>query len=66
MFSNPRGEWQFEGRWQPPELPERPVAALIQQNAFAGARPDAWTAGARWERERDIPKELLFRASEAL
>ena len=66
VFTDPRGGTHFEGRWQPPELPERPVAALIQQNRFAGADPGAWTASAQWEREGDIPDDVYFRACEAM
>ena len=49
---------------------ERPVAdpaqALVEQNRARGVSPDGWTAGARWEREADIPDEVYFRALEAL
>jgi len=38
------------------------VDALIRGNRLRGAAPDAWTAGARWEREREIPDDVYFRA----
>jgi hypothetical protein len=44
----------FEGRWQPPELPEDSVEALIEENRTRGIEPDWRTAGARWKREEDI------------
>jgi hypothetical protein len=65
-FFSPRGEMRVDGRWSAPELPEDPVAALVQENAKGGVRPDAWTAGAEWKREDDIPDEVLFRANEAI
>jgi hypothetical protein len=42
------------------------VAALIEENQRRGVRPDGRTAGARWEREDDIPDRVYFRAVEAL
>ena len=39
---------------------------LIQKNRDRGVNPDGWTAGARWEREADIPDRIYFRAMEAL
>jgi Domain of unknown function (DUF222) len=66
VFIDPRGGEHFDGSWQPPELSERPVAALLRDNRRRGVEPDAWTASARWEREADIPDGVYFRASEAL
>ena len=66
VFFDPRGGTHFDGRWKPPELPERPVEVLLEQNRRRGAAPDGWTAGARWKREADIPDEVYFRAMEAL
>ena len=43
-----------------------PVGALIAGNRHRGVKPDAWTAGAVWKRERDIPDDALFRALDAL
>jgi len=40
----------------------RLVDALIRGNRLRGPEPDAWTAGARWEREREIPDGVYFRA----
>ncbi len=49
-----------------PNLPPKPVAALIKDTRSRGADPDFYTAGARWEREAQIPKQVYFRALEAL
>ena len=75
-FFDPRGGTHFEGRWQPPQLPGRPVEAMIEDNArrveesgssaTACAARDRATAGARWNREADIPDEIYFRALKAL
>lgn len=66
LFFDPRGGLHYEGRWRPPAIPEEPVDALIEQNRTMGIDPDAWTASARWERERDIPERVVWRAAEAL
>ena len=42
------------------------ASALIAENRRRGIDPDAWTAGARWKREADIPSRVLFQALEAL
>jgi hypothetical protein len=42
------------------------VAELIADNRSRGADPDFFTAGARWNREADIPDDVYFRALEAL
>ncbi|MFC1660476.1 hypothetical protein ACFL3S_03270, partial [Gemmatimonadota bacterium] len=72
------GRWEAPGRASapppsgqasappPPHLPEQPVAALADQNRLRGAKPDGWTASARWNREADIPDRVFFRALEAL
>jgi hypothetical protein len=65
VFIAPRGQAHGSFRPPPPTLPEEPVRELVIQNVARGAAPDAATAGARWERERDIPDEVLFRALEA-
>lgn len=73
-FFDPRGGTHFDGRWKPPELPERPVEALLEQNRRSGGVPGPpafgercpWTAGARWEREADIPDEIYLRAVDAI
>lgn len=65
-FVDPRGGVHFEGGWRPPELPPGPVATLVRENKLRGADPDAWTAGARWEREADIPDAVYFRATGAV
>ncbi|HUF49555.1 MAG TPA: DUF222 domain-containing protein [Longimicrobiales bacterium] len=54
-FVDPRGQAHFDGGWQPPPLGERPVDALLDEHCRLGVEPNAWTAGARWQRERDIP-----------
>jgi hypothetical protein len=66
VFRDPRGHEHFDGRWNPPELPRNPAAALVGENERRGIMPDAWTAGARWEREADIPPPVSFRALEVL
>jgi hypothetical protein len=65
VFIDPRGQAHGSFRPPPPALPEEPVEELVIQNVARGAAPDTATAGARWERERDIPDEVLFRALEA-
>ena len=60
IFFDPRGGTHYEGRWQPPELPKDPVAALAAANEI---EPDGWTPSARWEREHEIPDEVYFAAS---
>jgi hypothetical protein len=37
----------------------------VRRNRLNGVEPDAYTASARWKRERDIPDAVLFRAAEA-
>jgi hypothetical protein len=66
VFHDPRGGAHYEGRWRPPELGEDVVEAMLAENRRRGADPDAWTAGARWRREADIPDEVYFRSVEAL
>ena len=66
VFYDPRGAEHFDGRWQPPCLSASAVADLIRDNERRGVTPDASTAGVRWERERDIPDRVYFRALEAL
>jgi Domain of unknown function (DUF222)/HNH endonuclease len=66
-FSDPRGWTHYDGGWEPPALPERPVQALIAANADAGAlQPTATTASARWKHEDDIPNDVYFAALEAM
>jgi len=48
------------------QAPADPVAALIADTRARGADPDFYTAGARWEREADIPDAIYFRAMEAV
>jgi hypothetical protein len=64
-FFGPMGQIHFEGRWEPPQLPEGPVEALVAANRARGAEPDEWTAGARWCGERDIPDDIQLAATEA-
>jgi hypothetical protein len=42
------------------------VRALTEANRRRGVQPDAWTAGARWKREADIPDDIYFPALEAI
>ncbi|HUE84703.1 MAG TPA: DUF222 domain-containing protein, partial [Vicinamibacterales bacterium] len=65
VFIDPRGQAHFDGSWQPPQLGPEPVNALLDEHRHLGTEPDEWTAGARWHRERDIPAETYFRASES-
>jgi len=39
---------------------------LIEDTSRRGADPDFHTAGARWQREADIPDRVYFQAMEAL
>jgi len=64
-FRDPRGQLHVGVPPTPPELGEDPAGTLIQRNRDRGVDPDAFTAGACWEFERDIPDEVLFRATEA-
>jgi hypothetical protein len=66
VFFDPRGGACFDGGWQPPDLGDLPVEALVEQNRLRGAKPDGWTAGAKWKREDDIPDRVYFQALEAL
>jgi hypothetical protein len=66
VFFDPRGQAHFDGSWQPPRLGPEPVTALLDEHRQLGVEPDEWTAGARWHRERDIPSETYFRASESV
>jgi len=65
VFVDPRGGTHYDGRWKAPELPENPVQALVHENRRRGVEPDWRTAGARWKREDDIPRDVYFRALEA-
>lgn len=66
VFFDPRGGTHFDGGWEPPRIPADPVAALIDLNGARGARPDGWTASARWERESYIPDAVRLRFDEAV
>jgi len=66
VFYDPRGGIHFDGRWKPPVVSDPPVATLLRDNRRLGVNPNAWTASARWNRERDIPGPIYFRALEAL
>ena len=65
IFVDPRGGTHYDGRWKAPELPADPVGALVHENLRRGVEPDWRTAGARWKREDDIPRDVYFRALEA-
>jgi hypothetical protein len=56
----------FEGRWQSPELGADLAEALIEENRTRGIEPDGQTAGARWNRQADIPDDICCAAAEAL
>jgi hypothetical protein len=62
VFVDPRGGTHYDGRWKAPELPADPVGALVHENWRRGVEPDWRTAGARWKREDDIPRDVYFRA----
>jgi hypothetical protein len=65
-FIDPRGTIHVGGeKPRPPKLPTRPAEALVRRHRLNGVEPDAYTASARWKRERDIPDAVLFRATEA-
>ena len=66
VFYGPRDQLLYEGRWQPPELPEEPVEALIDEHRALGVEPDEGTARARWKREEDIPTLVRLGIAEAL
>ena len=66
VFFSPRGDVIYEGRWEPPELGDDPVGALVEEHLHGGVQPDAWTASAIWKREEDIPDQVFFRALEAM
>jgi hypothetical protein len=63
VFFDPRGGLSYDGRWQPPTLPDDALNALIEEN---GIEPEGWTPSARWEREADIPDPVYFAATAAL
>jgi hypothetical protein len=67
-FVDPRGNTHFEGGWEPPKGGDDldRVAELVHANRLGGARPDGWTASARWKTEAQIPDEVLFAAWEAM
>jgi hypothetical protein len=65
IFVDPRGGTHYDARPRPPALPEHLVPALVEANRLRGAEPDWRTAGARWKREDDIPRDVYFRALEA-
>ncbi len=67
MFRDPVGSAHYEGGWRearPGDPPE--VELLADVNRRRGIEPAAWTASARWNRETDIPFDVLRRASEAV
>jgi hypothetical protein len=66
VFFDPRGRIHHEGKGRAPELPADVLEALMAENARLGIEPHAWTPSARWEREREIPDEVYFRASGAV
>ncbi|HKK27020.1 MAG TPA: DUF222 domain-containing protein [Gemmatimonadota bacterium] len=48
-----------------PADPADLAADLVADNLSRGVEPGPMTASARWKRERDIPDEVFFRATEA-
>jgi hypothetical protein len=65
VFVDPRGGTHYDGRCRAPELPADPVGVLVHENRRRGVEPNWRTAGARWKREDDIPRDVHFRALEA-
>jgi hypothetical protein len=66
IFFDRRGHPHYEGAWQRPALPEDAVEALLAENERLGIKPDPWTPNTPWERERDIPKQVYFDATERM
>ncbi|GMV06387.1 MAG: hypothetical protein AMXMBFR53_26630 [Gemmatimonadota bacterium] len=70
VFLDPRGGEHYDARSRTPRPPADPatdlVANLVAEHHAHGIHPDWRTAGARWKRERDIPDEVWFRATEAV
>lgn len=65
VFVDPQGGEHYDARPESPELPDRPVQALIAEHCAHGVVPDWRTAGARWKRDADIPDSVYFSAMEA-
>jgi hypothetical protein len=69
VFIDPRGGEHFDGRWADRpggSAPTGSVEALVGENLRAGVEPDWRTAGARWKRLEDVPREVLLRGLEAM
>ena len=66
VFWGPRGQLLYEGRWQPPELPDEPVTALLEEHRALGVEPDEEAARVRWTRAADVPTEVWLAAAEGL
>ena len=67
-FVDPRGQLHVTCRRPTSrrELDRDPVQELIADTDAADVEPDLLTAGARWNRESDIPRGIYSRALEAL
>jgi hypothetical protein len=66
-FRDPRGQLHVvRAVPDPPRLGPDPVAELTRDTRRRGARPDGWTAGARWRHEMEVPKRVWRRAMEAM
>ncbi|MFO7589233.1 MAG: DUF222 domain-containing protein [Gemmatimonadota bacterium] len=66
-FRDPRGQLHVvRAVPAPPRLGPDPVAELTGDTRRRGARPDGWTAGARWRHEMEVPKRVWRRAMEAM
>jgi hypothetical protein len=63
VFYDPKGGTWFDGGWKTPALPEHPVRTMILENKRRGADPNEWSPASRWEREADIPDDVMLRAS---
>jgi len=64
-FRDRRGQVHVGRPPKTPEVEGDPMEILVRSNRKRGVDPDAFTAGARWRYERDIPDEVLFRAMDA-
>ena len=49
----------------PAPTPAARLSTLVRANRLHGADPGPLTASARWRRERDVPDDVWFRATEA-
>jgi hypothetical protein len=65
-FIDPRGGIHIDTERETPELPDRPVDALVQEHEEQGVEPDGWQLAADFKRAADVPWPLQARTLEAL